>query len=232
MFPGFPPEALKFLRGLERNNRREWFQPRKEIFETKLKAPMMELVEAINAELPGFAPEHINDPQKAVYRIYRDTRFSPDKTPYKTHIAAIFPRRGIGKHSSAGFYVHLSPKSVGIAGGAYMPGPEELLAIRTWMAENHAAFRKAARGPEKLMGKLHGDSLTRAPKGFDPAHPAADLIRMKSWLYWIELEAGLAESPKLFTEVMKRFRAVAPVVEMLNAPLVSSKRAQSKAAAP
>ena len=76
MFPGFPPEALKFLRGLERNNRREWFQPRKEIFETKLKAPMMELVEAINAELPGFAPEHINDPKKAVYRIYRDTRFS------------------------------------------------------------------------------------------------------------------------------------------------------------
>jgi uncharacterized protein (TIGR02453 family) len=231
MFPGFPPEALKFLRGLERNNRREWFQPRKEIFETKVKAPMMELVEAINAELPGFGPEHINDPKKAVYRIYRDTRFSPDKTPYKTHIAAIFPRRGIGKHSSAGFYVHLSPKSLGIAGGAYMPGPEELLAIRTWIAENHTAFRKAARGPEKLMGKLHGDSLTRAPKGFDPAHPAADLIRMKSWLYWIELEAGLAESPKLFTEVMKRFRVAAPVVEMLNAGLVSTKRGEARTAA-
>ena len=110
-----------------------------------------------------------------------------------------------------------------------MPGPEELLAIRTWIAENHAAFRKAARGPEKLMGKLHGDSLTRAPKGFDPAHPASDLIRMKSWLYWIELEAELAESPKLLAEVLKRFRAAAPVVEMLNAPLVSNKRAPSKA---
>jgi uncharacterized protein (TIGR02453 family) len=231
MFPGFPPEALKFLRGLERNNRREWFQPRKEIFETKLKAPMMDLVEAINAELPAVAPEHINDPKKAVYRIYRDTRFSPDKTPYKTHIAAIFPRRGLGRQSSAGFYLHLSPKSVGIAGGAYMPGREELLAIRTWIAENHAAFRKAARGPEKLMGKLHGDSLTRAPKGFDPAHPAADLIRMKSWLYWIELEAGVAESPKLLAEVMKRFRAAAPVIEMLNAPLLSNQRARSKAVA-
>jgi len=231
MFPGFPPEALKFLRGLERNNRREWFQPRKEIFETKVKAPMIDLVEAINAELPGFAPEHINDPQKAVYRIYRDTRFSPDKTPYKTHIAAIFPRRGMGKHSSAGFYVHLSPKSFGIASGAYMPGPEELRAMRNWLAENHAAFRKAARGPEKLMGKLHGDSLVRAPKGFDPAHPAADLIRMKSWLYWIELEVGLAESPKLLNEVLKRFRAAAPVVEMLNAPLVSNFHAKPKAAA-
>jgi uncharacterized protein (TIGR02453 family) len=231
MFPGFPPEALKFLRALERNNRREWFQPRKEIFDTKLKAPLMDLVEAINAQLPGFAPEHINDPKKAVYRIYRDTRFSPDKTPYKTHIAAIFPRRGLGRQSSAGFYVHLSPKSVGIAGGAYMPGREELLAIRTWIAENHAAFRKASRGPEKLMGKLHGDSLTRAPKGFDPEHPAADLIRMKSWLYWIELEAGMAESPKLLAEVMKRFRSAAPVIDMLNAPLLSNQRARSKAVA-
>src|ERR1700677_432330 len=175
IFNGFPPEALKFLRSLERNNRREWFQPRKETFETKVKAPMIDLVEAINAELPGFAPEHINDPKKAVYRIYRDTRFSPDKTPYKTHIAAIFPRRGLGRQSSAGFYIHLSTKSFGIAGGAYMPGREELLAIRTWIAENHAAFRKASRGPEKLMGKLHGDSLTRAPKGFDPEHPAPHL---------------------------------------------------------
>src|SRR5271170_3771184 len=115
MFPGFPPEALKFLRGLERNNRREWFQPRKETFKTKVKAPMLDLVEAINAQLPGFAPEHINDPKKAVYRIYRDTRFSPDKTPYKTHIAAIFPRRGLDRLTSAGFYFHLSPDETGVA---------------------------------------------------------------------------------------------------------------------
>lgn len=219
MFPGFPPEGLKFLRGLERNNRREWFQPRKEIFETRLKAPMADFVEAINAALVEFAPEYINDPKKAIYRIYRDTRFSPDKTPYKTHIAAVFPRRGLGRQSSAGFYVHVSTKSVGIAAGAYMPGPEELLAIRRWLTGHHAAFRKAALGPEKHMGKLQGDSLTRSPKGFDPAHPAADLVRMKSWLYWTELDLKLAESPKLLGEVLKRFRAVAPVVAMLNAPL-------------
>lgn len=225
MFPGFPPEALKFLRSLEKNNRREWFQPRKEIFETKVKAPMIDLVEAINAALPAFAPEHINDPKKAVYRIYRDTRFSPDKTPYKTHIAAIFPRRGLGKQSSAGFYIHLSPKSFGIAAGSYMPGRDELFAIRSWIAENHEALRKASRGPEKLLGKLHGDSLTRAPKGFDPAHPASELIRMKSWLYWVELKAELAESPKLLGEVLKRFRAGAPVVEMLNAGLLKKRSA-------
>src|SRR5207244_3382352 len=106
MFPGFPSEALTFLRGLARNNRRDWFQPRKEIFETKVKAPMIELVEAVNAELLKFAPDYINDPKKAIYRIYRDTRFSPDKTPYKTHIAAVFPRRGLDRQAGAGFYFH------------------------------------------------------------------------------------------------------------------------------
>jgi len=219
MFPGFPPEALTLLRNLKRNNRREWFQPRKEIFETKVKAPMVELVEAINAELLDFAPDHVTDPKKAVYRIYRDTRFSADKTPYKTHIAAIFPHRGLAKHSSAGFYFHLTGKSVGIAAGSYMPGPDELRAMRTWLAENHMAFRKASRQPQKLMGKLDGTTAVRMPKGFDAAHPAEDLLRMKQWLYWVELDAKIATTPRLIRELLKRFRAAAPVVAMLNAPL-------------
>src|SRR6266436_2992270 len=100
MFPGFPSEALTFLKNLSRHNDREWFQARKETFEAKVKAPMAELVEAINKELLDFAPDHITDPKKAIYRIYRDTRFSADKTPYKTHIGAIFPNRNLGKQSS------------------------------------------------------------------------------------------------------------------------------------
>jgi uncharacterized protein (TIGR02453 family) len=227
MFPGFSSEALTFLRGLKRNNRREWFQPRKEIFETKLKAPMIQLVEAINAELLRFAPDHITDPKKAVYRIYRDTRFSADKTPYKTHVAAIFPHHGLGKQSSAGFYFHLTEKSVGIAAGSYMPGPDELRAVRAWLAENHAAFRKASRQPQKLIGKLTGSAVTRMPKGFAADHPAEDLIRMKQWLYWVELEVKLATTPRLLPELVKRFRAAAPVIAMLNAPLRKSAGATS-----
>jgi uncharacterized protein (TIGR02453 family) len=227
MFPGFSPEALTFLRSLKRNNRREWFQPRKEIFETKLKAPMIQLVEAINAELLDFAPDHITDPKKAVYRIYRDTRFSADKTPYKTHVAAIFPNHGPQKHSSAGFYFHLTAKSVGIAAGSYMPGPDELRAVRMWLAENHAAFRKASQQPQKLLGKLEGSAVTRMPKGFDAAHPAADLIRMKQWLYWVELDAKVATTPRLLPELVNRFRAAAPVIAMLNAPLRKAARATS-----
>jgi uncharacterized protein (TIGR02453 family) len=222
MFSGFPPEALKFLRSLERNNRREWFQPRKETFDQKVKAPMTELVEAVNAELQKFAPAYINDPKKAVYRIYRDTRFSADKTPYKTHIAAVFPKRGMNKHAAGGFYFHLAPKAIGLAAGSYMPGPEELLAIRTWMLDHHVEFRKAARGPEKLWGKLHGEEMSRCPKGFDPAHPANDLIRRKSWVYWCEIDVALAESPQLQKEIVKRLKAAAPLVEMLNAPLTKA----------
>src|SRR5437016_5646123 len=111
----FPVEALTFLRALARNNDREWFQPRKETYEAKVKAPMLALIESINAELMDFAPEHVTDAKKAFYRIYRDTRFSADKTPYKTHIAAIFPRKGLVKHACAGYYFQVSPKGVGIA---------------------------------------------------------------------------------------------------------------------
>lgn len=215
----FPPEALTFLRGLARNNDRDWFNARKEVFETKLKAPMLATVEAINAELMDFAPEHVTDPKRALYRIYRDTRFSNDKTPYKTHIAAIFPRKGLEKHAGASFYFHLSPKELGIAAGMYMPGPEQLLAVRTYLAEHHAAFRKAAKAPEKLTGKLHGDAVKRMPKGFDPESPADDLLKMKQWLYWVELDPKIATTSKLIPEIVKRFRAAAPVLAMLNAPL-------------
>jgi uncharacterized protein (TIGR02453 family) len=215
----FPSEALTFLRGLARNNDREWFNARKEVFETKLKAPMLTLIEAINAELMNFAPEHVTDPKKALYRIYRDTRFSADKTPYKTHLAAIFPRKGHEKHAGAGFYFQLSPKGVGVAAGLYGPGPDELRAARTFLDSNHEAFRKAVKAPEKLLGKLTGESVSRMPKGFDPESPAAYLLKMKQWLFWQEMDVKLATSPTLKTEIVKRFRAATPVLDMLNTGL-------------
>jgi uncharacterized protein (TIGR02453 family) len=215
----FPPEAITFLRGLEKNNNRDWFQPRKEIFDSKLKAPMLEFVETINAELLKFAPEHITEPKKAVYRIYRDTRFSKDKTPYKTHLGAIFPRRGLGKDAAAGFYFHVSAKEVGVACGAYAPGPEQLLKIRRFIAENH----KLLRTKHKLMGALQGSTLQRIPKGFDPEHPAADLIKKKQWFWWVELDPKLATSAKLKSEIAKRFKEMAPMVELLNRPLLGKR---------
>jgi uncharacterized protein (TIGR02453 family) len=217
----FPPEAITFLKRLEKNNTRDWFQPRKEIFDTKLKEPMLAFVESINAELLKFAPEHITEPKKAVYRIYRDTRFSKDKTPYKTHLGAIFPRRGLGKDAGAGYYFHVSAKGVGIACGSYAPGPEQLLKIRNFIADNHKLIQRSI----KLMGSIQGTTLQRVPKGFDPAHPAVDLIKMKQWYWWVELDPKLATSPNLKAEIAKRFRAMAPMVELLNKPLLGKANA-------
>ena len=227
MFPGFPKEAVTFFKGLARNNNREWFQPRKEIFESKVKTPMVGLVEALNAEFAKYAPDYINDPKKAVYRIYRDVRFSSDKSPYKTHLAAAFARRGGDRNSSAGFYFHVSAKGVGVAGGLWEPPPEQLLAVRTWLVGNHAKFRKVARTSEKLMGKLHGEGLQRIPKGFAADHPAADLIKMKRWVFFTSLDPKLITSPKLVAELMKRFRAMLPALELLNEPLTAQRRREA-----
>jgi uncharacterized protein (TIGR02453 family) len=188
---------------------------------------MVGLVETVNSELAKFAPDYIVEPAKAIYRIYRDTRFSNDKTPYKTHIAASFWRHGMAKHAGAGFYFSVAPDEIEIAGGVYMPGPEELPALRTHVAENADRFRRLikARGLVRLMGELKGDSLSRVPKGFAPDHPAADLVRMKQWLYYItDLEPALAKTRKIATEVVDRFRAMEPVISFLDEPLKSRKR--------
>ena len=220
-FPGFPAAGMEFLRGLERNNNREWFQEHKAIFETQVKAPMERLVEIINGALAGFAPEHVSDPRRAIYRIYRDTRFSQDKTPYKTHIGATFARRGLDRHGGAGYYFSASPQGVEVAGGIYMPGPAELLAVRNFLAGHHAEVARLACGKalRSLMGDLQGDELKRAPKGFPADHPGLGLLRKKQWYFYVVLPGEIAVTPAIAAEVVKRFRALAPFVDLLNRPL-------------
>jgi uncharacterized protein (TIGR02453 family) len=220
-FPGFPPEAIQFFRGLARHNNRDWFLPRKTIFEAQVKQPMRQLVAELNAAMTGFAPEYVTDPEKAIYRIYRDTRFSKDKTPYKDHIAASFRRRGTVAHSDAGYYFAVSHKEVGIGGGVYMPTPETLLAMRHRIAEGHQEFRRivGARAVRELFGELQGDQLSRVPKGFCSEHPAADLLRFKQLVLYVELPPDLATTPALFGEILKRFRAMRPFLDFLTAGL-------------
>jgi uncharacterized protein (TIGR02453 family) len=220
-FPGFPPEMVQFFRGLKRNNRRDWFQPRKHLFDQHVKAPMLELVTALNGELRKFAPQcATTDPKKSLFRIYRDTRFSADKTPYKTHAAASFWRPEGG-----GFYFSVSHDQIEVAGGIYHPSPETMYLVRTHIAENYQELRRilANKKSKKLVGDLQGDELTRAPKGFDPLHPALDLIKKKDWILDVSLEPSLATTPKLYGEILDRFRAIAPLIEYLNRPLAARK---------
>ena len=218
-FAGFPPDGIEFFGKLMRNNRREWFQPRKEIFETRLKQPMRELVEHLNGALKSFAPEYVTDPDKAIYRIYRDTRFSKDKTPYKDHIAASFFRRGTTGHGTGGFYCAVSHKEVAVGGGIYMPDPALLAALRAHIGVHHEEFRRILRGKavRTLFGELHGEQLTRVPKGFAPDHPAADLLRFKRFILYVELPPELATSRDLYPEILSRFRALAPFLKFLTA---------------
>jgi uncharacterized protein (TIGR02453 family) len=222
-FPGFPKEGMAFLRALKTNNDREWFTPRKSTFEAAVRQPMIGLVSAIHREMLRFAPEYVGEPVKCVYRIYRDTRFSKDKTPYKTYASALFLRNGFSKYTGgAAYYFAVSPENIEVAGGLYTPDRDVLLAVRQHIADNPKQFRTTFDRPKvkKLLGELQGDSLTRVPKGFDPDHPAADLIRRKQYLLDTQLDPKLAITPKLLGELVTRIEAMTPFVEFLNRPLV------------
>jgi uncharacterized protein (TIGR02453 family) len=225
-FSGFSPDALSFLRALKRNNRRDWFQPRKEKFETLIKTPMLELVESLNHRLMDFAPNYITPPQKSLYRIYRDTRFSKDKTPYKTHISAIFPRHTAVKREGAVLYFHFTEKELLIFGGVYSPDREELLAYRNLLAEHHEEFLEliANRDVKRLTNGLEGEQLTRMPKGFSEDHPAESLLRHRQWFLESTLDARILHSPRLISEMARRFAVMAPMVEFLNRPFTHKQK--------
>ncbi|HEU0005446.1 MAG TPA: DUF2461 domain-containing protein [Terriglobia bacterium] len=224
-FPGFSPEALRFFSQLKRHNDRAWFLKNKETYEREVKEPMVSLVLALNAELRSLAPELVTEPRRAIYRIYRDVRFSADKSPYKTHTAALFAPRGLGKHACAGLYFHVAPDELLLAGGVYMPGPKELLAIRNHIAANPTAFRKILTHRQMAsLGGLQGDQLVRVPKGFAPNHAAADLLRYKQFLVWVNHPPELALGTDLLRLLIQTFRTLLPLVRFLNAPLKAGKK--------
>jgi uncharacterized protein (TIGR02453 family) len=221
--PYFREAGLKFLRGLRRNNRREWFEARKPEFERELKQPMLALIQTVNQAMEGFAPGHVRPPQKCLMRIYRDIRFSSDKRPYKSHVSAWWSRAGLEKTSGGGYYMHVSPDEVIIAAGVYMPEREQLRAIREYLLLHHAEVRQllADRKLRRTMKAFNGMPLTRPPKGFPKEHPAMDLLLCRQW----GVEAALAPEDALqkdfAQQVIRRFRLATPLVNALNTSLVA-----------
>ena len=215
MQPRFPREGLDFLRGLKRNNRRPWFQKRKDDYEQFVKAPMIEFVLALANDLP---PEYVADPAKSIFRIYRDVRFSKDKSPYKTHAAAHFPPRGKPRGLGAGLYFHISPDEVWISGGLYAPTPQEALLVRTRIAESPRAFESIVASPEfrKRFGKLEGAQLSRVPRGFPADHPAGEWLKHKQWIAGAELKPSAATGPRFYDALLAHFHAALPLLRFLN----------------
>jgi uncharacterized protein (TIGR02453 family) len=222
MDPRFTPDAIAFLRALKRNNDREWFKARKERYETVLRGPMIALIERLAADFRAFAPELVASPRASLYRIYRDTRFSENKTPLKTHIAAVFPCRGLAKHQGAGLYVEIAPACVWVGGGMYAPDTAQLHAVREHIAANVQRFRAivesaAFRG---RLGSLGGDRLQHVPRGFPRDHEAAEYLKFRQFLAGREFPSSFASSPQFYRGVLNVFRLVAPLTRFLNEPLL------------
>ncbi|NOT28141.1 MAG: DUF2461 domain-containing protein [Acidobacteria bacterium] len=227
MEPLFTPKTLSFLRSLKRNNDREWFRLRKPQYEEHVRGPMVRALERLAGDLKSFAPELVCDPRVSLYRIYRDTRFSADKTPLKTHIAAHFPLRGMARGEGAGLYFHVAPNEVWIGGGLYMPSSSDLRLIREHIATDYDRLRRIVKGAAfaRAVGNLDGEQLASMPRGYLKTHPAAEYLRFKQFLGGKEFEAPFATSDRFYPELLTVFKAVAPLVRFLNAPLAEGKRA-------
>ena len=218
----FSPRALSFLRALKRNNDREWFKARKEQYDELLRAPMLAIIDALARDFPTFAPEVVASPRVSMYRIYRDTRFSEDKSPLKTHVAAMFPWRGLAKHEGAGMYFHVALDGVWVGGGMYSPDTSQLQAEREHIAANIKRFRAIVESPRfrRVLGALDGEQLQRVPRGFPKDHEAAAYLRYRQFLGGKEFPAQFACSPSFYKGILGVFREVAPLVKFLNEPLV------------
>ena len=221
--PRFTPHALKFLRALERNNRRDWFNAHKDDYETHVRAPMIAIIERLALDFREFAPELVATPKTSLYRIHRDTRFSPNKAPYKTHAAAVFPPRGLPKHEGAGVYFHISPHEVWVGGGMYSPQTAQLVAVREHIAGNVRHLRAIVESPgfRRHVGRLEGERLQRVPHGFPKDHAAAEYLKYRQFLAGRELPPAFACNPKFYSTLITVFRQVAPLARFLNEPLVN-----------
>jgi uncharacterized protein (TIGR02453 family) len=221
MVSPFTVKTLRFLRALKRNNDREWFRERKARYEADVRQPMLALIDRLAAEFRTVAPEFVAEPKVSLYRIYRDTRFSADKTPLKTHVAAHFPMRGMPRGEGGGLYLEVAPAWVWMGGGLYMPSAPQLRALRGHIADNHQRLHRIVTGGafRKTVGSLEGERLSRVPRGYARDHAAAHYLQFKQFIAGREFDANFATTNSFYRELLVTFRAVAPLVRFLNAGL-------------
>lgn len=225
----FTPAALTFLRQLKRNNRREWFTERKDIYDRDILTPMRAFVEEMDVRLATLAPEIGGTPKRSIFRIHRDVRFSKDKSPYKTNVGCWFTAlaagHGVGTEThgaGAGFYFHLEPGNCFVAGGIWMPPRESLLRIREAISEQPGALRKlvSAAAFKKRFGALDPEArLVRVPRPWTEDHPDADLLKFKSFTASGPLGDTAVTDPGLPKHVEKDFAILLPMVRWLNLAL-------------
>ena len=219
-FVGFPPEGLKFLRDLKKNNHREWFTSHKSIYLESVKLPMQSLISALQGSMAKHAPEFEFNPRRSIFRINRDTRFSKNKAPYKTSIAAVFHPKG-NWQESAGFYLHVEPPEIYVGGGIYMPDSAQLKKIRNSIADHGEEFVSIVTGKlfRKRFGELEGSKLSRNPIGFPKDHPMIEWLKYKQFYAGVTWNVAECTTPRFADKVADLYRELLPFVRFFNGAL-------------
>ena len=212
-FNGFPEDFFNFFRELTENNNRPWFNGNKARYYEVVVNPICEFIVAVAPRLRKISPHYVADPRPhggSMFRIYRDTRFSKDKTPYKTHAACHF-RHAAGKDAHApGFYAHFALDGLYFGGGIWRPPARHLGIIRERISDNPEEWSRIRSAKSiRDRGGIQGDTLVRAPRGYDPDHVHIQDLKRKSFFVMTEAEPELALSAALVNEVAASFRAAA-----------------------
>ena len=225
----FTAQTLQFFGGLDRHNAKPWFETHRAEYEATVREPMRALIEEMDVRLARFAPEITGDPKRSMFRIYRDIRFSKDKSPYKTHAACWFYHRDADRRvgseaegGGAGFYVHVQPGASFVGGGIWMPPRAMLDRLRDAIAEKWKAFDRLVRDAafQRRFGGLSDEAvLKRMPRGFAETHPAAGWLRYQSFTAGRVLGDGQVTGARLPALLEADFARLLPLVRWLNGAL-------------
>jgi uncharacterized protein (TIGR02453 family) len=213
----FSPELFRFLRELAKNNTRDWFQKNRERYESAVREPCLRFISDLGPPLRGISRELVADPRPSggsLFRIYRDTRFSRDRSPYKTQAGMYFTLRGGKDVHAPGFYLHLEPGSCFAAAGLWHPDAAALAKVREAIAARPARWKSA-----KSSLALGGDSLRRPPRGYDPDHPLVEDLKRKDFITSVPFSDKAVTGPRFLSEFVAACRKLSPLPRFLAAAL-------------
>jgi len=219
-FTGFPSDMFRFMAELKRNNDRDWFNENKARYKSSVLAPMSSFIAAMDTKLAKVSDCFVADPRPnggSMFRIYRDVRFSKDKSPYKEHIACHF-RHMAGKDAHApGFYMHFEEGDVFFGGGIWHPPTPELTRIRERISDEPEQWKRATRSVSfrRRFGEISGESLKRPPKGFDADDPMIDDLKRKSFFAVQHVTPARAKAKTFTKDVQSAFVALVPMMRFL-----------------
>lgn len=215
----FYPETIAFLDELSANNNRDWFNEHKPRYEEQVLDVALRFIQSMQAPLAEIAPRFIAMPTRvggSLMRVYRDTRFSKDKTPYKTNIGIQFRHEQAKDVHAPGYYVHIAAQQVFIGAGMWRPDSESLRAIRERIATRPAEWQRALQNPKfQRSFELGGESLQRPPRGFDKDHAFIDDIKRKSFIAVRDLKPDACLKPRFQRTVEDSFKAAEPLMRFL-----------------